>query len=211
MATRNNPPTLRQAWLDDLRTTWANHRLSVLPWRIALCAGAGWLVASNLQSVFFYPRNWDVSVAVYSGLLAFNALTMALAWSGIGRVYDSMSAPRFSSFLQHTGVLARYHFILGFIHAVQTLAALVTIASMGILLVGQINIFWDRIAFASTLGATLYALWWAYSAARVARDLSWHHATFDGLDDDQIDQIRLAVDNTNEPEKSPSKGAYILN
>ena len=159
-------------------------------------------MASNIEASFFYPRRWDVSVAVYSGLLAFNALTMALAWSGIGRVYDTLSSPKFSSFLQHTGVLGRYHFTLGFIHTVQSLAALITIGSMGVLLIGHIGIFWDRVALAATIGATLYALWWAYSAAQVARDLSWHHATFDGLDEQQINAIWLAVDNSNELEKS---------
>jgi len=190
------PPTLIQAWRDDLRTSWNNHWWHLFPWKIALCGGAGWLLASNIQSAFFFPRRWDVSVAVYSGLLAFNALTMALAWSGIGRVYDTMSAPRFSSFLQYTGVLSKYHFTLGFIHSVQSLAALITIGSMGLLLIGEVDVFWDRVALASTVGATLYALWWAFSAAQVARDLSWHYATFDSLDDEQIRTIRLAVDNS---------------
>ncbi|MEM1234715.1 MAG: hypothetical protein AAGH70_11375 [Pseudomonadota bacterium] len=203
-----SPPTLLQSWKDDLRTSWENHWYSIFPWKILLCAALGWLVASNIRSDFFFPRRWDVSVAVYSGLLAFNALTMALAWNGISRVYDTMSSPKFSNFLQHTGVLARYHFILGFIHAIQSIAALITIAALALLLMkevpglGMIGIFWDRVAFAGTIGATLYALWWAYSAAVVARDLSWHHATFDGLDEEQIDQIRLAVDNTNEPAES---------
>tara|TARA_Y100000815_G_scaffold273044_1_gene303331 strand:- start:746 stop:1336 length:591 start_codon:yes stop_codon:yes gene_type:complete len=189
------PPTLREAWLKDIRANWARGPIHVLPWRVAICCGAGFLVALNIEASFFYPRRWDVSVALYAGLLAFNALTMALAWSGIGRVYDSLAAPSFSSFLQHSGVLSTYLFILGFIHGVQTIAALLAIASLGILLVGWIPIWVDRITLALTLGSTLYALWWAYLAARVARDLSWHHATFDSLDEEQIQRIRLAVDN----------------
>lgn len=160
-----------------------------------MCFGFGYGMATSISSDFFFPRRWDVSVAVYSGLLAFNALTMALAWSGIGRVYDTLSAPKFSNFLQHAGVLARYHFVLGFIHTVQSIAALITIAAMGSLLVATFPLWADRLALAATVGATLYALWWAYSAAQVARDLSWHHATFDGLDEEQINSIRLAVDN----------------
>lgn len=197
-----SPPTLFQSWKDDLKTSWETHWYHLIPWKILLCLGAGWALADNIQSSFFYPRRWDVSVAVYSGLLAFNALTMALAWSGIGRVYDTMSAPKFSSFLQHTGVLSRYHFTLGFIHTVQSIASLITIISLGVLLIGRVDIFWDRVALAATVGGTLYALWWAYSAAQVARDLSWHYATFDSLDDDQINQIRLAVDNSDELEES---------
>ena len=192
-----SPPTLLESWKSDIKTSWENHWYHLLPWKLFLCFGCGWLLASNIQSSFFYPRNWDVSVAIYSGLLAFNALTMALAWSGIGRVYDTMSAPKFSSFLQHTGVLSKYLFTLGFIHTVQSLASLITIFSLGLLLIGRVDILLDRIALASTVGATLYALWWAYSSARVARDLSWYYATFDDLDDEQINQIRLAVDNSN--------------
>ena len=202
MVTRSKPPTLREAWLDDVKTTWKHHKWNVFPWKIATCLGLGFLVSFNVQSAFFYPRNLGVAVSVYSGLLAFNALTMALAWSGIGRVYDSMTSPKFSNFLQHTGVLAKYHFILGFIHTIQTLAATISIAGLALSLIvrlpGQhgIPIFWERIALGCTLSATLYALWWAYSAAQVARDLSWHHATFDGLDDQEIESIKLAVDNT---------------
>jgi len=42
----------------------------------------------------------------------------------------------------------------------------------------------------------LYAMWWAFLAAQVARDLSWHFATFDGLNEEEIQRIRLAVDNS---------------
>jgi len=195
MALGKRPPTLLEAWIADFKVTWRHHKIHVLPWRISACGAFGFLIASNIQPDFFFPRRWDVSVAVYAGFLAFNALTMALAWSGIARVYETLSVPKFASFLQHTGVLVHYHFILGFIHAVQTVAALISIVGLGVILIGWIPIYWDRIALGATIGATLYALWWAYMAAAVARDLSWHLATFDGLNDEEIRNIRLAVDN----------------
>ena len=182
---------------DDIAATW-KHRgiLGIVPWVLILCGLLGWLFASNISSDFFFPRRWDVSVTLYAGLLAFNALTMALAWSGITKVYDSITEPGFANFLQHTGILAHYHFTLGFIHAVQVFAAAVTLLSVGVLMVAWIPIQIDRIALGITVGATLYALRWAYASAGVARDLAWHYATFDGLSNEERQRIRLAVDNS---------------
>lgn len=190
------PPSLLEAWKDDLKATWKYNKIHVLPWRIAMCAAVGLIVSFHVESVFFYPRLWGVSVSVFSGFLTFNAITLALAWSGIGRIYDTLSVPKFSNFLKETGALNRYHFILAFINRVQIFAALITIASLCVLLYGGILIFWDRIMLGATIGSTLYALWWANSATTVARDLSWQYATFDGLSDEEIQRIRLAVDNS---------------
>lgn len=188
-------PSFIECWLDDAKAGYQRMGLrSLFPYILfsfgAISAGATYFIPNG----FFFPSNWAVAATVYTGLLAFNALTLALAWGAIGRIYESITRPEFSSFLKNGGVLSTYLFYVSFVHLVQVVAAFVTLGSL-IELFLPLGPIYDKACFAATLTATLYALRWALGAVAIVQDLSWHYASYDSLAPEDKKRLRLAVNN----------------
>jgi hypothetical protein len=198
-------PSFIESWLDDTKDlykakgAWALFPVSLI---VFACLAVG--AAYFIPSTFFEDQNWDVSVTVYTGLLAFNALTLALAWSAIGRVYESITRTDFSAFLKAGGVLSKYLFYISFIHVAQAVAAFVTLISLVIVFMPVPDVY-DRVCLGATLTATLFALRWALGAVTIVQDLSWHFASYDALGPDEKRQLHLAVNN-DDTSKSPKGG-----
>ena len=188
-------PTFVESWFDDAKADYQRRGLrSLFPTTLILCAGLSAAAAYFVPNGFFFPSKWDVAATVYTGLLAFNALTLALAWGAIGRIYESIAQPGFSSFLKDGGVLSTYLFYISFVHVVQVIAAFVTLVSL-VMLFLPLGPLYDKVSLAATLAATLYALRWAFGAVSIVQDLSWYYATYDSMAPDEKQKLRLAVSN----------------
>ena len=61
--------------------------------------------AYYMPAEFWSDQRWDVSATVYTGVLTVNGLILALSWSAFSRIYESISAPKFSAFLRKHGLL----------------------------------------------------------------------------------------------------------
>lgn len=188
-------PSFVDCWLVDTRDLYRRKGIwSLIPTFLllfgVLSAGAAYVIPIE----FFSDKNWEVTATVYTGLLAFNALTLALAWSAIGRVYTSITQTQFSVFLKKGGLLSKYLFYISFIHILQVVAAFVTLISLVVIFL-PIPALYDRMFFWATLTTTLFALRWALGAVTVVQDLSWHYASYDALEPEEKRQLHLAVDN----------------
>lgn len=189
-------PSFIECWFDDTKASGKNRGwfVTLVPWTVGSCAALSAAASYFTPVTFFFPSNWDVSATVLTGLLAFNALTLALAWGAIGRIYESVSQPGFSSYLRAGGVLATYLFYISYIHLTQVTAALVSLVTLVVLFM-PVPLLCHQILFGMTLATTLYALRWALGAVTVVQDLSWHFATYDGLAPEDKNKLRLAVSN----------------
>ncbi len=191
-------PSFLEAWLGDTREivsekgSWA-----IVPWSFLACAAGGASAAFFMPSVFFQDGLWDVSATFYAGLLAFNALTLALAWNAFGGVFERLSRTDFSAFLKSAGELEKYLFTISYIHAMQVIAAAATLLS-GLVIFMPVPWVWvDRIFIGLTVCFTAYALRWAVGSVKVSQDLVWNFSTFDALDAESKRRLRLAVNNEN--------------
>lgn len=169
--------------------------IHALPYYLVIFIALGSLAAYFTPIEFFAVERWDVSATVYSGILAFNAITLALSWSAIGRVLEIMSNPGFSSFLQSSGMLKTYRFYVSFIHITQVAASAVTFAALITIMLPVIPIWGEHIMLSLVVGFTLWALRWSLGAVRIVSDLVDSFATFDGLNDSQKQALRIAVNN----------------
>lgn len=169
--------------------------IHLIPWFLLFCLGLGGLSSHYFPAEFFGPSRWDVSATVYAGILAFNAITLALSWSAISRVLEIISNPGFSSFLKNHGMLNKYSFYVTFIHAIQIMASTVTLVALVAIFIPEIPLLGDRIALALVVGSTFYALRWSVGAVQITRDLIDHFATYDGMDPAQKQKLRVAVNN----------------
>lgn len=152
----------------------------VIPWLGAGCVAVGAAVAYFAEASLFGATQWGTLASVYGGVVTFNGITLALGWTTIGRVYDTVSKAEFSRFLRASGILNTYLFYISLVHVVQIVGA---VAAIG----GLVSVFLplpgpvDRIVLGTVIATTLYAVRWAAGSARIVKDLSWHYSTFDEL------------------------------
>jgi hypothetical protein len=167
----------------------------IFPFILGTFFAVGGVAAYYFPWSFFSPEEWDSSATVYSGILAFNAITLALSWGAVGRVLEIMSNPGFSSFLQTHGMLNKYSFYVTFLHIIQVIAATCTLVALVMIFIALVPEWVNRVMLAVVIATTLYALRWSLGAVRIASDLIRQFAIFDGLDPKQKQALRVAVDN----------------
>jgi hypothetical protein len=179
--------------LDDYKKR--GYRAFVPSYLLLALAGAV-AVVHYIPGDFYMPLNQDVSATVYSGVLAFNAITLALSWSALGKILETITQKDFCSFLRSSGLLNLYRFYVDMIHGVQVAASVATFAALLVLLVGNIvpDIVHQSLAVA-TITLTLYAMRWSHGAVQISNDLIWQYAKFDGLDDEEKKALRMVVNN----------------
>ena len=192
--------TNKHSFIDDvlqdaIDVRRAKGNIHLIPLVLFFCLFLGGLSSYYFPADFFQSALWGVSATVYSGILAFNAITLALSWSAIGRILEIISNPGFSSFLKGQGMLNKYSFYVTFIHAIQVTASTSTLIALVMIFIPLVTIWGHRVIWAVVIGTTLYALRWSVGAVRITRDLIIHFATYDGLDPGEQQQLRMAVNN----------------
>lgn len=189
-------PSFLESWLDDTkdivssRGAWA-----IVPWSFLVALGVGVACGIFMPTAFFSVRNWGVSATFYGGVLAFNALTLALAWNAFGGVFERIARTEFANFLRESGELEKYLFTISYIHIVQVLASVVTLAGGMLVFMPIEYVQVDRVCLGATTTLTVYALRWAMGAVRVSQDIVWNYAVFDGLSSEEKKRLRLAASN----------------
>jgi hypothetical protein len=157
----------------ESKTIW---RMFVVP-VIAAAVSAG--SAYYVPAVFWSDGKWDVAATVYTGILTLNGLILALSWSAFSRIYESISAPKFCSFLRRNGLLNKYIVTISFIHGLQLLAVIASGVGLVILLISIPYLIVDRILFGMMMFSSVYAIQQAASAVAIMNDLLWQKSIFD--------------------------------
>jgi len=182
-------------FLDEVKADWRRARLwGVLPWVLGLCAGAGYLVASRAPHSLFTENNWQTLTGVYAGALTFNGIALALTWTAIGKVYDTITRGEFARFLRVAGSLEQYQFYIQFMHLIQIFAAVASVAGL-FATFADVSELIERIALGTVAGATLYSIKWAGGSVRLVRDLTERQVEFDGLPAEEKRRLMLVAAN----------------
>jgi hypothetical protein len=183
-------PDMVLIFFDELKSDWQNGGLRrLLPWVMILCGCAGFAGGYYVDGDLFSKAQWQSLTALYAGVLTFNAITLALTWSAIGKMYDTLSDPEFSRFLRVSGVLNHYSFYIWVLHLIQILAAMAALAAL-VFVVLPVTEIYSRIIFGSVIGTTLYAMRWAAGAVHIIQDLSWHFGSFSDLSPEEKATLR---------------------
>jgi hypothetical protein len=144
---------------------------------IAAAISAG--VSYYMPAAFWLDDNSGVAATVYTGILTLNGLILALSWSAFSRIYESISAPKFCSFLRRNNLLNKYVVTISFIHGLQLLSIVASASGLIALLVEIPYLIVDRILFGVMGFASIYAIQQAASAVAIMNDLLWQKSIFD--------------------------------
>src|ERR1700741_3142347 len=140
-----NESSFVKAWLKDLSEEVDDRWYRIIPiWFVTFFA-IGSAVAYSMPDTFWNPER-DTSTVVYTGILTFNGILLALSWSAFAKIYEMIGAGKFSAFLLENGVLNSYLFVVRYVHAAQMLAMVMSIAALLFLQFQDFPIGWQRIA-----------------------------------------------------------------
>lgn len=155
----------------------AEHRgfLAYVPYLLAASVVAGSSLAYYTPADFWATDHWDVSTAVYAGLLAFNGLLMALGWFAFSKIYEILVGDRLGAMLTKHDLLGVHLAFIELSHIVLVVASLSTAVGLISVLL-PLPILADRILFGATITSTIYALVRAVSSVNVVNQLVWEQA-----------------------------------
>ena len=189
--------TFIETLLDEAKSDFRKRGVRALvPWYLVLSVIAGATIVFFVPRDFYGQINQDVSATMYAGILAFNAITLALSWSAIAKVLEIITQKDFSTFLRNNGLVSIYRFYVELVHGTQIVAAFVSLMAMLILMVGSaVPDLVHQCLLGATITFTLYAVRWSHGAAQIANDLIFQYSKFDGLNDSEKSALRMAVNN----------------
>ena len=183
-------PKFLPSFFDALRVTAEKEGLrSVFPTGILVSLVVGGATAYFIPLEFWNNARWDVSTTVYSGLLTFNGLIMALSWSAFSRIYEIIGSPKFGTYLRSKKLLNHYIVYVGFVHAAQILAIILSALGLFTLILDIGNVWLDRSILALMIASTAYAIYRASSTIGVMHDLIWQKSVFDDHQNDGSGQV----------------------
>jgi hypothetical protein len=137
----------------------------------AIGAAATWFMPVGVAG-FWADASWGVSATVFGGVLAFNAILLAVGWSAFAKIYDVISAPDFSAFLKRHNILDVHLMFVTGIHFALAAAALISFAALiGLLL--PLPLLVDQILFGLTVATSVNGIVEAFRATGLMNDLIW--------------------------------------
>jgi hypothetical protein len=153
--------------------------LAFIPIWLIACLAIGGGVACFIPAKFWNYEKLEVATAVYVGILTLNGLILALSWSAFARMHESISDAPFSDYLLQRDLLNDYIFYINFINVAQITALLICALAL-LLMLCDVGVIYNRVAFAIMIGTSAYAIKQASSAVSAMHDLIWQKAIFDG-------------------------------
>ena len=172
----NNRPTLSVSIATALISSAESKGfLAYVPFVFGACLAVGFASAEYIPVGFWLDSRWDVSTAVFGGLLAFNGLLMSLGWFAFSKIYEIIANDSLGKMLTKHGLLGVHLAFIDISHLVLICASLLSVLGLVATLTGM-PILVDRLLFGGCLGFTLYGLARAFSATKMMNDLIWEQA-----------------------------------
>lgn len=173
-------PKFLPSFLEEVRKEAEERNwLAVFPYGLIACALLSAGVAYVVPVSFWADEHWGISTAVYSGLLTFNGLILALGWTAFGRIYDILTRGDFGKYLMNTRLLNPYIVHMTYMHIFQIVAIVVSGLGLVEILVEGTPAWLDRIVFAATIAFTAYSIKQAVGAVTAMNDLIWQAAYYE--------------------------------
>jgi hypothetical protein len=152
-------------------------------WRVyfgvAVCALVGAGAAYLMPARLWLDEHWETSTTVYTAILTINGLILALSWSAFSKIFETISAPKFCSFLRRNNLLNKYIVTVSFVHALQIFAVVASAIGLALIVVDVGYIWVDRVVFGVMVFASVYAIAQATDAVGLMKDLIWQKSIFD--------------------------------
>jgi hypothetical protein len=145
---------------------------------LLLCLGAA-ISAYLIPDAFWDQDNWPVSTVVYTGILTFNGLIIALGWSAFGRIYDVLLTGEFGAYVAKHNLLNAYLTQITFMHVVQVLAVVASGTAIVTVLITGVPLLLARFVFGIVVALTAYAVRQAINAVSGMNDLVWQAAFYE--------------------------------
>lgn len=152
--------------------------LAYVPFVFAACLALGFSGARYVPLEFWTDARWDVSTAVFAGLLAFNGLLLSLGWFAFSKIYEILANDRLGRMLTANNLLGVHLAFIDLSHLVLIAASLLSVCGLMGVLIG-VSIWVDQLILGSCIGFTLYGIARAFSATRMMNDLIWEQAHLD--------------------------------
>lgn len=118
---------------------------------------------------------WDVSTAVYAGVLAFNSLLMSLGWFSFSKIQEILLNESLGRMLTRHDLLGVHLAFIDLTHLILILGCLLSGSGLVTIPIG-LPLLVDQCLLAATICFTVYALYRAYSATSMANTLIWEQA-----------------------------------
>lgn len=164
--------------------------VALVPYWLLACLFIGGVASFSIPAEFWSNDRWDISTAVFTGVLAFNGLLLALGWGAFSKIYEILSEGSFAKFLNRNGLLNDHLFFIDFVHVALVVSSLLSGCGLFSVLV-EIPLIADRITMAAVIGVTGWALIKTLSAISLMNGLIWDLAH---TEDDGRGGIRVVHD-----------------
>ena len=178
MANEIESPNFVQAWLKDLTEEVNDRWYRIIPIWFAIFFACGGIVSYFLPEAF-WSQERDTATIVYTGILTFNGILLALSWSAFAKIYEMVGAGRFAAFLREHDHLDSYLFAVRYVHASQMTATVFSMTALVLVQLPELHVNWQRVMCAIVLGMSGYAIKEASLAVGIMQDLIRYKAIFD--------------------------------
>jgi hypothetical protein len=178
--TKQRPP-LSQSFATALKYS-AERRgwLAFVPYFFLSCVGVGTAAAWSVPHDFWSDANQDVSATVYGGILAFNAILLAVSGSAFAKIYDIITGPVLGPILKKNDLLDEHLAFVDLNQLVLVFAALMSLAALVTVLLPAL-VWVDRALLMATLAFSAYSLLRTLSSTKMMHELIWEQAHADDL------------------------------
>lgn len=153
--------------------------LALVPLALIICGMIGALTAWMIPDEFWNNERWDISTAVYAGLLTFSGLVLALGWNAFAKMYEILFRGQFGAYLYDNQLLNHYLVHISVMHFIQVAAVFVSGVGLMTVLFSGIPNWADRIVLAVVITAISFGLKQAVDAVTAMNDLVWQSAVFE--------------------------------
>jgi hypothetical protein len=167
-----------KSWLQDISEELDNGWYRIVPWSLLIFAGIAGAVAFYIPADF-WAKHRDNTTVFYGAVLTMNGIILALSWGAFGKIYETIGAPGFSTFLQQNAALEKFLFFVSHVHFTQIIALLTSAIALVITQFEDIELIWQRIALGATIALAAYAIKKAAGAVTVMHTLIRYRAEFD--------------------------------
>lgn len=170
------PKRFMAYWIRDIAHGVDKRGLrALLPVRFLVCVGVGVAVGWTARNSFL--ATMSDRIAFYAGLLAVNAILLAVCWAAFAKIYEILATPDFGMWVKQNGLHGYYDFYVEYIQLAQAFAVGTALAALVITVLPLIATV-DRLALGAAISTSLYAGWWASGCVRIMQELADHRHTF---------------------------------
>jgi hypothetical protein len=149
--------------------------IAFVPYVVLASVGLGAYAAWSVPEAFWSDGKWDVSATVYGGVLAFNAILLAVSGNAFAKIYEIITGPTVGPVIRKHGLLEEH---LAFVDVNQLTLVAAALASLaGLITVLLPVLVWvDRSLLAATFSLSAYSLVRTMQASKMMHELIWEQA-----------------------------------